>query len=130
MLDIALAKRGIHVNWIKVQKWFQITTFAGFFFAAGGWFKSIDVKEQSLPYRDRATHQLENLQRKVGSKDPGKIINCLHRKADVAEAVAEQAIRVSNFSAMPEKALGAIPDCPHPKEDVAHAHDTPAALVR
>ncbi len=113
MLDVELEQRGIHIDWIAVRKWFQIITFGLFCAAAGGWFKSIDVKEASLPYRDRATNQLEHIQAKAG-KDPVALIQCLHRRADLAEEHTEDALAMDRLTPSQRKELLSLPSCSHP----------------
>lgn len=99
-----------HVDWVQVCRAVRILGFGAFMFAAGGWWRSIDVQEASLPYKDRSTAQLEVLKQKAGP-DPAKTINCLTRKAKVAEHVAEKA-KNDQFVGAPSADLNSIPDCP------------------
>ncbi len=97
---------------MKVCRNTKIVAFGVFMFAAGGWWRSIDVQEESLPYKERSTSQLESLQQKAGA-DPAKTIRCLTRKADVAEHVAEKA-KADVYIGAPSADLHSIPDCPAP----------------
>lgn len=111
MMESVEQKLPFHINWYCVQQAVIRVGFAAFFFALGGWVVSVRVHEGSLPYRDRATNQLEAIQRTIG-KDPIAVTKCLRRKSAAAEDAAIQS-EVSKFvPAVHAPNLADIPDCP------------------
>jgi hypothetical protein len=114
MITSSMEKPGFHINWTWLLKLAKQGGALAFAFALGGWIVSIRAQEASLPYKERSTVQLETIHKEVG-KNPIATIKCERNRADVAEAVADQAVAVSNFAAVPNKLLDVIPDCPAAK---------------
>lgn len=107
-------KTGARIDWHRVQRNAYLAMGLAFSFAAGGWWRSIDLQEATIPYRDRATHQLEKIQAQAGANPIG-LIQCLHRRADLAEENAEDALALGPLTPAQKKTLLALPACPHPK---------------
>lgn len=111
MMAAKLEHPRFRIDWLCVQRVFYYALAFMAVFAAGGWLTSIRVQESTLPYKNRATAHYEDVQR-VAGPNPVATIKCLRHRGDVGEAVADQAVAVSNFSAVPDQLLEAIPDCP------------------
>lgn len=106
------------INWVCVQTAFNYAIAFAAVFAAGGWLVSIRVQEASKPYQDRQAMAYEQVQ-KVAGPNPVASIKCERKRADTAVRVADQAVEVSNFAAVPDKLLQAIPACPPPPKATA-----------
>ena len=107
----SVEKPRFHIDWHCVQKLVKQGGALAFAFAMGGRLVSIRAEEGQLAYRAAATQKFERVQA-VAGPNPVAQVKCLTKKADKAEQVAEDAVAVSSFQAVPEAALGAIPDCP------------------
>lgn len=121
MNAIVIGNRRFHIDWTEVCKWTKELGKLAFAFALGGWLVSIRAQEGQLPYRTEATHQLEQV-KKVAGPNPVATIACERNRANVAEAVADQSVAVSNFAAVQPGILKAIPDCPPAPKPSAKPH--------
>jgi hypothetical protein len=109
-----MAPTAHRIDWVKVQHRAKLAGAFALTFAAGGWVASIRSQEASLPYLQRAAIQQERLQ-EIAGPNPIAAIKCERRKSAAAEVVADQAVAISNFTAVPKQLLAAIPDCPTAK---------------
>lgn len=85
----------------------------GISFALGGWVVSIRVQEASLPYKNRATKQFEQVQSEAGP-NPLATVKCLKRESAAAKTVARQGIAAATTDEdVPVPSLAQIPNCPN-----------------
>lgn len=99
------------VDWSKLNRRLPLIGSHIIALAVGGWIVSIRAQEASLPYLQRAALQQEAT-KAIAGPNPIAAIKCERHKSAVAEAVADQAVAISNFTAVSEKLLETIPDCP------------------
>lgn len=111
-------KRRLNFIWLLalVKKW--ALPFG--FMAMGAWAMSIHDQAARIPYQKKATAAFERVER-VAGKDPVATVRCLHRKADVAEDVAQTA-KHDDFIGAPSADLNKIPDCPALLQEGRSAH--------
>ncbi len=103
------------VNWILLCRRVKIVGLILGAAATGSWITSIRLQESTLPYKEQATYQMEHLTAKVGA-NPAQVVDCLTKRGDKAERVAEAAVASATDIRAPIPDLGTIPDCPASKK--------------
>lgn len=109
MTAAILDKLNFRWNWVCILSRARMFGIIAISAATGGWLVSIRDQSASLPYKDRATTQLEQIHKEVGA-NPVAQIKC-DRK--VAAAVATVLAKKDAAAATPVAALP-VQVCPPP----------------
>lgn len=99
------------IDWSKLNRRLPLVGSHLFVLAFGGWLVSIRAQEASLPYKERAAHEVEQVKAQTG-QTPLAAIKCEQHKSDVAVEMLDQAVAISNMNKLPDKLLTEVPECP------------------